>query len=708
MRFCKNKNGFTLVELLIVVAILAVLAAIAIPSIAGIIDRSRKASDEQNIKTMELAIETFASEARTYTSAKFDLPKVENVLSTINDGNTNYKELLKNYSDNKFSKDFYPTTPLGLITVIENYSSLRGTKITIPAETGTDFYYNVDTGLIIKEETGITDRQTLKTKLLEQREKDDLTGKWINITAVIGRAGDGGIDNRPADENFVKSYAGNDGGSISEKLAEFCYITTDGYIGLTDDYKGGLLPEKVVLPKYFQGIEVTGIRQYGFRNAVGIKHIVLAEGMTEIKTSAFSGSSIQFVEFSSTVSNVHQEAFSGCSNLKEIIIPNNNNHFSAIGNVLYNKNLTNIILLPGTTKYDVPDEVTTINYITNYISLKEFQIGKNVSSMNSHNVLRLISEIEIVTVHPENQYYCIENGILYNKDKTKIIRVLKDGAVGTVYNIPETVTSIDYGFLEDIEGCEILNIHKNVSSINEQAFLNSKTLKEINVDEQNNYFKSVNGILFNKSCTKLLKYPTQKIVDENLIPDSVTSYAYRCMEHCTFQGTFTFGSNVTKMDSQTFASCKNLTKVILNEKLSNFSLNGSGTIQTVVVNGPDTIISAILTNSNLNFVFNTTSNAVKIEDNIIYSKDGKTLYAILGNERDVIINEGVTRIAGYSIYNKTLKTLYIPSSVTTIEAQALGGSTAQKILFGFEQGKISGAYWGLTNSPTVQYNASRP
>ena len=92
----KPKQGFTLIELLVVIGILAVLAAIAIPSIAGIIDKARKSEDVQNIKTMEMAVETFASEARTYNSATFDLPKVENVLSAVNDGSTNYKELLKN------------------------------------------------------------------------------------------------------------------------------------------------------------------------------------------------------------------------------------------------------------------------------------------------------------------------------------------------------------------------------------------------------------------------------------------------------------------------------------------------------------------------------------------------------------------------------------------------------------------------------------
>ena len=46
-----NKKGFTLMEMLIVVAIIAVLVAIAIPVLSGALEKSREAADAANIRS---------------------------------------------------------------------------------------------------------------------------------------------------------------------------------------------------------------------------------------------------------------------------------------------------------------------------------------------------------------------------------------------------------------------------------------------------------------------------------------------------------------------------------------------------------------------------------------------------------------------------------------------------------------------------------
>ena len=68
MRANNSKSGFTLAELLIVVAIIAVLVAVAIPVFAGQLEKSREAVDLANAWAACLIETSHAEAALTYIS----------------------------------------------------------------------------------------------------------------------------------------------------------------------------------------------------------------------------------------------------------------------------------------------------------------------------------------------------------------------------------------------------------------------------------------------------------------------------------------------------------------------------------------------------------------------------------------------------------------------------------------------------------------
>ncbi len=88
-----TEEGFTLIELMIVIAVIAILAAIALPKFGSVKSTANKARAESEMKNIQTALEMYYSQHEAYPSDKKELSNIEgmdhSVINTYKDGGSN-------------------------------------------------------------------------------------------------------------------------------------------------------------------------------------------------------------------------------------------------------------------------------------------------------------------------------------------------------------------------------------------------------------------------------------------------------------------------------------------------------------------------------------------------------------------------------------------------------------------------------------------
>ena len=201
---------------------------------------------------------------------------------------------------------------------------------------------------------------------------------------------------------------------------------------------------------------------------------------------------------------------------------------------------------------------------------------------------------------------------------------------------------------------EEFNIPENVEGI-AAAFISSSKLARINVDSNNKYFTSIDGILFDKDGTRLIKYPENRDGNSYEVPNTVKT-----------------------IDANAFISCKNLQTIVIAdsvEKIGDSAFDGSK-LKTINLGGGITNISnkpfyGAWNLTNINVI--TENDKYESENGILFNK-GKTILikyppAIINGEAYEIPNT-VVEIGPQSFYRSQIKNVIIPSSVKKIGSES--------------------------------------
>lgn len=136
------------------------------------------------------------------------------------------------------------------------------------------------------------------------------------------------------------------------------------------------------------------------------------------------------------------------------------------------------------------------------------------------------------------------------------------GSTVTKITLPETVTMIGRGAFADCTGLKEFNIPANVASIASGAFSGCTNMKAYKVDEASEYFVGgTSGVLFNKDRSTLVQYPIGLATTAISFPDVVESIAPEAFRGAVNLKEVVFNENIGSIGERAFADCINLKTV---------------------------------------------------------------------------------------------------------------------------------------------------
>ena len=214
-----------------------------------------------------------------------------------------------------------------------------------------------------------------------------------------------------------------------------------------------------------------------------------------------------------------------------------------------------------------------------------------------------------IIVDKDSEYFCVEDGVLYNKDKTELISCIPTKA--GIFHVPDTVEKIQPNAFANCNSLTKIQIPESVEIIGTEAFFRCASLNEIIFSEGLKEIgyrcfsgcSSLSSICIPKSVTNFGNeceeddvscYPTEfyackslksveiKAIIETIsamlfqgcsditnikLPDSISEIEYEAFEDCTGLSSINLPDNLQVLEEMCFYNCSSLESITLPKSL---------------------------------------------------------------------------------------------------------------------------------------------